>query len=137
MSTWTRRVLVVAALFLLMQLVPVTRDNPDDRTGPGAPPDVEAVLKESCYDCHSNETVWPWYSHVAPVSWMVAHDVHEGREKMNLSELTNISEESQHKVRTKLNEVVADGKMPLWYYLPAHPRARLTAEDKAILRTWR
>ncbi len=136
MSKLTRNILILVAVLLLIQLVPVTRDNPPDRTGPGAPPAVEAVLKQSCYDCHSNETVWPWYSRVAPVSWMVVNDVHEGREKLNLSELTNISEESQHKVRKKLNEEVEEGAMPLWYYLPMHPEARLTPEDKATLKTW-
>lgn len=136
MRKWTRNVLVVVAVLLLIQLVPVTRDNPKQGDGPGAPKDVEAVLRKSCYDCHSNETVWPPYSRIAPMSWMVAHDVHEGREKLNLSELTWISEESQHKVRKKLHEEVEEGEMPLWYYLPMHPEARLTDRDKAILKTW-
>ena len=132
-----RIVLVVIAVLILIQFIPVNRDNPEDQRGPDASPEVTAVLQRACYDCHSHETVWPWYSRVAPVSWLVAHDVHEGREKFNLSTLQDISAATQVKVRAKALQEVEEGEMPLWYYLPMHPKARLTEHDKAILKTWR
>jgi len=133
----TRSLLIATLVLVLIQFIPVTRDNPSDRRGPGASPEVTAVLRRACYDCHSHETVWPWYSRVAPVSWLVAYDVHEGREVFNLSNLQDISQETQVKVRAKALEVVEEGEMPQWYYLPFHPAARLGEEDLAVLRTWR
>lgn len=137
MLTPTRIVLAALAVLVLIQLVPVTRDNPPDRRGPGASPEVTAVLRRACYDCHSHETVWPWYSSIAPVSWLVAHDVHEGREKLNLSTLQDISAETQVKVRAKALQEVEEGEMPMWYYLPMHPLAKLSEQDRAVLKTWR
>jgi hypothetical protein len=133
----TRSLLIATLVLVLIQFIPVTRDNPRDRRGPGASPEVTAVLRRACYDCHSHETVWPWYSRVAPVSWLVAYDVHEGREVFNLSNLQDISQETQVKVRAKALEEVEAGEMPQWYYLPLHPDARLSEEDLAVLRTWR
>jgi hypothetical protein len=133
----TRSLLIATLALVLIQFIPVTRDNPPDRRGPGASPEVTAVLRRACYNCHSHETVWPWYSRVAPVSWLVAYDVHEGREVFNLSNLQDISQETQVKVRAKALEEVEAGEMPQWYYLPFHPDARLSEEDLAVLRTWR
>jgi len=137
MPSPTRMLLGAGAVLLLIQFVPVTRDNPDDQRGPGASPEVTAVLRRACYDCHSHETVWPWYSRVAPMSWLVAYDVHTARETFNLSNLQDISAETQVKVRAAALKEVEEGRMPLWYYLPLHPEARLSEQDKAILRTWK
>jgi hypothetical protein len=73
------------ALGILIQLIPIRRDNPPATGSVAAPPEVMSILRRSCYDCHSNETIWPWYSRVAPVSWLVARDVHEGRRHVNFS----------------------------------------------------
>jgi len=97
---------------------------------------VRAVLRRACYDCHSHETVWPWYSKVAPVSWLVAHDVHEGRQKLNFSTWNRYTPKQQVKKSKESWEEVAAGEMPLWYYLPVHRDAALSAEDRALLRTW-
>lgn len=137
MFTPARIIGAVLVVLVLIQLVPITRDNPPDRRQPPASPEVRAVLRRACYDCHSHETVWPWYSRVAPVSWLVGHDVHEGREKFNLSNLEDISAETQVKVRAKAIEEVEDGEMPPWYYALNHPEAKLTDQDKAILKTWK
>jgi hypothetical protein len=133
----TRTLLIAVGVFVAIQFIPVPRTNPDDRRGPGAPPDVEAVLRRACYDCHSHETVWPWYSRVAPVSWLVAWDVYEAREHLNLSTLQDISAETQAEVRAAAIEEVEEGQMPLWYYLLAHPEARISEEDLEVLRSWR
>jgi hypothetical protein len=132
-----RWILITLAVLLAIQLVPVNRDNPEDRRGPGAPPQVEAILKRACYDCHSNETVWPWYSRVAPVSWMVAYDVHEAREHLNFSDFQDLSEGTQVKVWAAVMKEIDEGEMPLWYYRPFHPAARLTEADIAVLRAWK
>ena len=91
-------------------------------------PETRALAKRACFDCHSNETVWPWYAHVAPVSWLVQHDVDEGREHLNFSEWDREQEEAEEAA-----EVVEDGEMPLWVYLPTHPDARLSDAEKADL----
>src|SRR5512142_1468745 len=75
----------VAAMALLIQAVPVDRSNGPVESDAGAPAPVAGILRRACYDCHSNRTIWPGYSRVAPVSWLVAHDVHEGRRELNFS----------------------------------------------------
>jgi hypothetical protein len=69
----------------LAQLVPLDRSNPPVSAEVPATPEVRAILKRSCYDCHSNETRWPWYAYAAPMSWLLVYDVHEAREHMNFS----------------------------------------------------
>lgn len=137
MSRTTRGLLVGLGVLLAIQLIPVSRTNPEDRRGPGASPEVEAVLRRACYDCHSHETQWPWYSRVAPVSWLVAYDVSEAREHFNLSDFQDLSEGTAAKVRAAAIKEVDEGEMPLWYYLPLHPEARLSEADKAVLRMWK
>jgi cytochrome c551/c552 len=100
-----------------------------------APPEIRSIL-ETCYDCHSNETVWPWYSQVAPASWLLASDVSEGRGKMNFSEWSKYSPQRQAKKLKGAAKQVEEGEMPLWYYLPAHPKAKLSDADKAALLAW-
>lgn len=80
------------ALLLAVQLVPVTHDNPPSDRAKSfyniepLPLDVHSIFQPSCNNCHSNGTIWPWYSYVAPASWIIAHDVHQARGKMNFSE---------------------------------------------------
>jgi hypothetical protein len=94
------------------------------------PPEISAILHRSCYDCHSNSTRWPWYSHVAPVSWLVADDVKEGRQHMNFSEWGRLNKEkAQTKTEDIFNEV-HDNEMPLWIYTQMHREARLSQSDK-------
>ena len=119
-----------------IQLVPVDRSNPPVEVEVAANANVRAVLRRACYDCHSHETVWPWYSKVAPVSWLVAHDVHEGRQKLNFSTWNRYTPKQQVKKSKESWEEVAAGEMPLWYYLPVHRDAALSADDRALLRTW-
>jgi hypothetical protein len=121
---------------IAVQLVPVERGNPAIETEIVVPVEVRAVLRESCYDCHSNETVWPWYSQVAPASWQVAHDVEEGREHLNFSTWNRYDEREQHHKVEEIWEEIEKGKMPLPKYLRLHPNARLTPEDLATLEGW-
>jgi hypothetical protein len=123
-------------LFVAIQLVPVDRSNPPVEQDVAAPPEVEAVLRRACYDCHSNETTWPWYSYVAPVSWLIARDVHKGREELNFSTFNRLSTRQQVEAMHEAWEEVEEGEMPPWFYLPPHPEARLTQADLAVLRAW-
>jgi hypothetical protein len=101
-----------------------------------APPQVRTVLEESCYDCHSHATRWPWYAWVAPASWLVAYDVTQGREHLNFSTWGRYDPEEREENLEEIAEMVEEGEMPLWYYLPLHPDARLTDADLAALRAW-
>jgi len=132
-----RRVgLIVLAVAVLIQLVPVTRSNPAVEEEVTAPPRVKEILRRSCYDCHSNETVWPWYSRVAPVSWQLAHDVSEARGHLNFSTWDRYDAgERLHKLR-EVWEQVEEGEMPLWMYLLMHPAARLSPADRDAIRDW-
>jgi hypothetical protein len=126
---------VVVALTAI-QFVPVDRSNPAAGSEVPATPETRAVLRRACYDCHSHETVWPWYSRVAPLSWLIARDVRQGREELNFSTWDRYSTKQQIKKLKESWEEVAEGEMPPWFYLPAHRDAALSAEDRAILRKW-
>ena len=130
--------IVAAFVFLTIQLIPVSRTNPPITQDVAAPPDVEMVLRRGCYDCHSNETRWPWYAHLAPVSWLVIHDVNRGRRQVNFSTWDKYSDDPGTVIR-KLKGIAkmsGNGKMPLWYYLAEHPTARLTRADRELVARW-
>jgi mono/diheme cytochrome c family protein len=123
-------------LFGVAQLVPVSRTNPPVEQEVDAPPEVRAIFERSCYDCHSHETRWPWYSRVAPFSWLVAHDVDEGREHLNFSTWGRYDAEDRAENLDEIAEVLEEGEMPPWFYLPMHPDARLSEADVATVRGW-
>ena len=129
-------VAVLAVVLLAIQLVPVERSNPPVEGEVDAPDEVAALLERSCYDCHSNQTRWPWYSRVAPISWLVAHDVEEGREHLNFSEWNRLDAKERRELMHEIWEEVEEGEMPLWFYLPLHPEARLAPDDLDSLRAW-
>ncbi|GIK57882.1 MAG: heme-binding domain-containing protein [Chloroflexi bacterium] len=127
-------VAMVVGGFLLMQVAPYGRDhsNPPVINEPDwDSPETRALAERACFDCHSNETVWPWYSHVAPVSWLVQHDVDEGRQVLNFSAWgygRNEGEEGE-----EMAEAVWEGEMPPAQFLLTHPEARLTEAEKQQL----
>lgn len=127
---------LLATAFVLIQFVPVDRTNPPVESEVPASAEVREVLRRACYDCHSNETIWPWYSRVAPISWLVARDVHEGREHLNFSTWNRLSTQDQVEAMHESWEEVDEGAMPLWFYLPPHPEARLSERDRELLRRW-
>ena len=113
--------------FLAIQFVPYGRDhvNPPVSAEPAwDSPETRGLAKEACFDCHSNETEWPAYSRVAPVSWLIQHDVSEGRAALNFSEWQRPQE-----VATEAAEVVLEGEMPLRIYRLMHAHARLGAAE--------
>jgi cytochrome c551/c552 len=96
-------------------------------------PQTEQLAQQACFDCHSNETVWPWYSSVAPMSWMLQRHVDEGRAELNFSEWGMGREEEEGEEAEELVESVIEGEMPPANYLPLHPEARLSAAEKETL----
>ena len=131
-----RLLLSLLAIVLAIQFIPVDRSNPPLAGEIDTFPQVQQILERSCFDCHSNSTSWPWYSYVAPVSWLVAHDVEEGREHLNFSEWESYSAEERNDLLGEIWEEVEDGEMPLWFYAPLHPEAKLSDEDKELLWLW-
>lgn len=123
-------------LLVAIQAIPVQRTNPAGHGPVAAPEGVTDALRRACYDCHSNETTWPWYSRVAPVSWLVSHDVTEGRQKLNFSSWQALSSAQQAKARREAREEIENGAMPPWYYAAIHRGARLTAQDRSVLEGW-
>jgi len=128
--------LFLIALAIGAQLIRVERTNPPVQSDVVAPPAVHALLRRACYDCHSNETVWPWYARVAPASWLLAHDVGEGREELNFSTWAAYPPARRKKLLRETAEEVAEGHMPPWYYLLLHGDARLGPSEREMLRVW-
>ena len=128
---WRNIGIGIVVVFLLIQLVPYGRNH----TNPAVVQEPQwdsartrELASRACFDCHSNETEWLWYHNIAPISWGVQFDVHEGREKMNFSEWNREYEESDEAA-----EKIDEGEMPLPRYLPFHPEAQLTDAEKQEL----
>jgi mono/diheme cytochrome c family protein len=130
MRKWAIRGLVaLVVLFGLIQLVPYGRDHTN-------PPVTQEVKWDSqrtrelalgaCYDCHSNLTTWPWYSNVAPISWLTQSDVDEGRGVLNFTEW----DRPQEAEASEIAETVREGEMPPWQYKPTHPAGRLSSTEQ-------
>jgi Haem-binding domain len=104
--------------------------------GAAAPPEIEGLVNRACQNCHSERTDWPWYSFVAPMSWMIEKDVGSARAHMNLSHWKDYTAEQQADLLTRIAVEVRNRKMPLPEYLKLHPEARLSAEDVQQLYSW-
>jgi hypothetical protein len=130
--------IALAAIFGLAQCVRFTPTNPPVRADLVAASDVKSLLRRGCYDCHSNETTWPWYSSVAPASWVVHHEVTDGRRHLNFSEWTNYTSDPQtatQKLR-EISQFVGSGDMAPWYYRLFHSQGRLTQAQRDVLVRW-
>lgn len=92
-------------------------------------PETEALWNRACNDCHSNESIWPWYSYVAPVSWLITRDVYEGRDELNISERDGLDETHE------ITEEIEKGSMPMDIYVIMHPEANLSDAETAQLIT--
>lgn len=131
----TVAIFVPILAFVLLQLVPYGRD----RSAPsyGTPvawdsPKTRGLAERACFDCHSNQTEWPWYASIAPVSWLIQSHVEEGREALNFSAFEP-GQEGVAEAAGEASESVAKGEMPPRDYLLMHPEARLTASERRAL----
>ena len=123
--------LTLATTVILIQVVPYGHDHenpPVTREPKWDTGQTRDLAERACFSCHSNETYWPWYSHVAPVSWLVQSDVRSGRRDLNFSEWDKPQRHTKD-----VGEQIRKGEMPPWYFLPMHPEAKLTGEEKDAL----
>jgi hypothetical protein len=133
-------------LFLLVTFVALQFFNPPHKKNPPVkndflaanlpPPRIEKMLRAACYDCHSSETRWPWYSHVAPISWQIVQDVDDGRAQLNLSDWPVENPRRAAKKLEDMSEQIDYDEMPLKKYTFIHADARLTAAQKKDLTDW-
>ena len=129
-------------ILIVIQFVPSGR--PDNKPVAGSdiheqmdiPDEVSVILKNACYDCHSQESNYPWYASVAPVSFLVSRDVREGREHLDFSLWKEIPLKKKLKVLGEIGEEIEEGDMPLPIYPPLHPKAKLTQQDRELLVNW-
>ena len=124
---WTALGFVV--VLVAIQFVPYGRDHSNPAGGRQIAwdsPRTEQLMTDACMDCHSNLTKWPWYSNVAPISWLVQKDVEDGREALNLSTDGEVEVD-------EMIEAIREGSMPPWQYKPTHPGARLSDQEKQDL----
>ena len=137
MTKWIKRSGIALAIALgAAQLVPVMRSNPIERNFPQAPAEIQALMRRSCNDCHSNETQWPWYAQLAPASFLIARDVKGGRGKLNFSMWDTYDEARKARKKKEIAKEVKRGDMPPWYYVPLHPRAKLSAQERELIVKW-
>jgi len=122
---------ILPAAVVLIQFIPFGHDHTNPPVT-GEPqwnsPETRDLIHRACFDCHSNTTVWPWYSHVAPVSWLLQRDVNGGRRHLNFTEWNRPQKHAKD-----IAEQVKEGEMPPWFYLPMHPAARLAEAEKQAL----
>ncbi|MBN2616306.1 MAG: heme-binding domain-containing protein [Bacteroidales bacterium] len=129
-------------LFVVIQFIPVhkpkvIKDNPNDfLLNTKMPAHVASMFQESCYDCHSNQTKYPWYARIAPSSWLLASDVTEGRAHVNFSNWTKMSKAQQIAALSDIASEVKSGDMPFWAYPIMHPKARMSKADRKELVDW-
>ena len=140
---WKKISLVVfIAIVVILQVIPyerpeTTTDNPTDLLLNNELPDtISSLLRAACYDCHSNETKYPWYAYVAPVSWLVIRDIRIGRENMNFSDWESLSKMDKAKLLGNIAEEVEDGEMPMPIYILMHPEAKLTDSQRKMIVDW-
>ena len=133
---------LVFAVFVILQFIPntypeVIKSNEYDLIQTGMLPDeIEQILRTSCYDCHSNETKYPWYAYIAPVSWLVVRDVKQGRSDLNFSEWDNLKSRDKIKLLDEIAEEVDEGNMPMPIYTITRRDASLDDNQKQVLVKW-
>jgi hypothetical protein len=128
--------ILMALILIAIQFIPVNRTNPPVTAGLDAPMEVITVFKKSCYNCHSNETVWPWYSNIAPISWLISSDVKDGRSHLNFSKWGEFSRKDIVKMKEGIWEEIEKGKMPLSKYIFMHPEAELNQKEMDLIKEW-
>lgn len=136
---WLLILLIVGVVpqFITVKKPKVSTNNPADLLATvKVPKPIAKLLKASCYDCHSNETVYPWYASIAPVSWLVVRDVKEGRKHLNFSEWDQLKITKKAKALGNISDAVKQGDMPMSIYTFIHRKVRLSKEDRQSLVEW-
>ncbi|MCW3160015.1 heme-binding domain-containing protein [Chryseobacterium oryctis] len=135
-----KKVLVVLLVaFIMIQFFPIDKTNPTPTPGMDfltikkTPPEIAKIISTSCYDCHSNETKYPWYSNIAPASWFLKNHINEGRKHLNFSTFATYEPKRQAHKLEECIETVEKKEMPLESYYLGHQDAKLTDEQRKIL----
>lgn len=128
--------LIIFLGLIALQFVKVERTNPPVTAEIKAPAEVQNIFKKSCYDCHSNETKWQWYSYVAPVSWFIIKDVEEGRKRLNFSGWEKLSAKKKFDLKKGIWEKINNGEMPMIIYTYTHPGSVIDITQKNIIKFW-
>lgn len=135
--------LFVGFVFICIQFLPAAKDNVENSISKDhfsavyqVPDSVLHILETSCFDCHSNNTVYPWYYRIQPVGWWLSHHVDEGKAELNFSIFGTYTKERQKHKLEEIEESVTDGWMPLGSYLWIHRYAKLTEEQKLLIQNW-
>lgn len=128
-------IIFLVVVLIGIQFIPVERTNPPVVSDIDAPSAVKDILRKACYDCHSNETNWAWYTKIAPASFLAINDVNEGRENLNFSEWGNYTSKTEQ-IKEEIWEEVREERMPPWMYRVSHSESKLTPEEKNLLRNW-
>lgn len=123
-------------ILIAIQFFPADKNNPPERSAPAAPAEVQVLLRRACFDCHSNETVWPWYSQIAPASLLIARDVQKGRKEVNFSIWEKYDEKRKARKLKEIARQVEKGDMPLFYYVLLHPDAKLSPGERDLIVKW-
>jgi len=133
---------IILTAFVIIQFIPnELPENSDDLSKDliqteNPPQDVQLILKKACYDCHSNQAIYPWYSYVAPVSWLIVKDVRVGREELNFSDWADQSKRRKIKIMNEVAEEIEKKKMPLKVYTITHRDAILSDEEIEAITSW-
>lgn len=135
--------MLILLVFVAIQLIRPERNISSTQAIPGdiksivaVPQNVEMVLKSACYDCHSNNTIYPWYMNIQPAGWFMAYHVKNGKEELNFNEFGSYSlRKQQHKLKS-IADQVNSGEMPLSSYTLIHRYAILSKEQKQLIITW-
>ncbi len=127
---------ILLGVFLLLQLVPAGRTNPPVMGDLQAPPEVKAALLRCCYDCHSNETHWPWYAYVNPVAFLIVRDTDFGRRKLNFSDWQGYKQVKRKSKASDAVDEMHEGHMPLGPYLWMHRDSQPTPQELHAIESW-
>jgi len=136
MKTILKIIAAICFAGVVVQFIPITKDNPPVTGEIAVSEKVQQIVKRSCYDCHSNETKWPWYSRIAPISWLVARDVKEGRQNLNFSTWQNLAKAEQENFKNRIQLEVSEDSMPPFIYKLGHPDAKMSENEKEAIIKW-
>jgi hypothetical protein len=142
-SKWKKAGLILLMIFVLIQFYPRPEKNISSAQSSNSieqlypiQDSILQVLKAACYDCHSNNTNYPWYSNIQPIAWFLNRHIVEGKEELNFDEFGNYSKRRQQSKLKSIASQVNDGEMPLTSYKLLHKKARLSGKERSMITKW-
>ena len=132
----------LAVILVLIQYYPTDKpltyaNNPNGLLQNNQVPNhISSILKSACYDCHSNETKYPWYASIAPLKWLIYSDINQGREELNFSDWNTISKEEKADILDDISTIILEEEMPLKKYVLLHSEAKLSLKDREDISNW-